>query len=376
MRRSLFAAVGVAACCLGVVHLASATGSPGELGRHATAQALYAVLGLIAFTIVSRVDHATLRRWSWPAWGAGVVLLVAVMFSGHVGGGARSWLDLGPVNLQPSELMKVLLPLVLATELRRPDRERWRQLGRVALAMGGPLGLIAAQPDMGAVGLIGIACAAVLWLAGLPRWLYGVGVAGVSVGLPLVWSFGLEDYQRRRVFTFLAPEQDPSGAGYQVLQSRYAIGSGGLWGRGFGASTQGRLGFLPEHETDFIFPVLGEAFGFVGAIAVVGLLAAVVLLGLEAAERARTPFGALLAGGLSLGLLGQVLVNLGGVLGLLPLTGVTLPFFSYGGSSLMVVWTTLGLLAGVAATAPQASTQLSPVEGAQRPAPPRLLPLR
>ena len=281
-----------------------------------------------------------------------------------------------------------LLPLVLAAELTRPTERTWwartlrralaglglshdqsakgaRLLARwstVAGLIGLPVGLVAAQPDLGAVGLLTLGALTVVWLAGVSRWVIAGGVITGLAAAPVGWMV-LQDYQRERLLTFLDPTGDPSGAGYQTLQSLYAVASGGWLGRGWATGTQGRLGFLPEHTTDFILAHLAEEWGLLGAVVALGLLTALIGVGLAVAERARDPFAALLGAGLSLQVLWQVVVNAGGILGLLPLTGVTLPFFSYGGSSLIALWTTVGLLAGVA----RAGAPRRRLLGAERP---------
>jgi rod shape determining protein RodA len=330
-------------------------------------------VALLAFGIASRLPLERLREHARLLWLGGVALLIVTYLVGHVAGGARSWLALGPMRIQPSELMKVLLPLAIAAELTRPVRRsgvtnairsvlmhvgvsqsmavragalatRWAS---VLALIAVPLVLVAVQPDIGTAGLLGLAGLAVIWLAGVHRAVLFAGAGAALAAAPMVW-FALQDYQRARILIFTHPAQDPSGDGYQTLQSLYAVSSGGWWGRGWGSGTQGRLGFLPEHTTDFILAHLAEEWGLLGALLCLGLLFALITVGLVVAERARDRFSALLAGGLSLSLLWQVIVNAGGILGLLPLTGVTLPFFSYGGSSLLAVWFAVGLLTAVA----------------------------
>lgn len=400
MRRALLLGLASASTALGLLNLYSADlGLDGTIGPGFAAQATHALVGVAAFALLSRIPVERLRQYAYAVWGAGLVLLLATLVSGTVAGGARSWLALGPFRLQPSELMKLGLPLALAAELARPPRRRGltrglrRALLRVGLRrttaarwgsglaracgvvvlVGTPVVLIAAQPDMGAVGLLGLGALSLLWVAGLPRWLVAGGIAAGAAAAPLGWMC-LASYQRARVLTFLHPSADPSGAGYQTLQSLAAVAAGGPLGRGFEAGTQGRLGFLPEYVTDFILAHLAEEWGLLGALLCLGLLLALVATGLFVAERSRDRFGGLLAAGLSLQLLWQVVVNVGGILGLMPLTGVTLPFFSYGGSSLLAVWTSVGLLAALAAD-PQRrrATTLQPLrtDRARTPAPRR-----
>jgi len=372
--RALLLVLASLATALGLVNLYSADLTPlGDPGNGFAIQATRALVGLLVFGIAARLPLERVRENARLLWLGGVALLVATALVGHDAGGARSWLALGPVHVQPSELMKVLLPLAIAAELTRPNRRsrvsrvlRWPliHLGAsramavragsagarflmVTLLVGIPLGLVATQPDMGTAALLGMTALMVVWLAGIHRWVLVAGTAAALVAAPVGWAL-LQDYQRDRILTFANPTADPTGAGYQTLQSLYAVSSGGWWGRGWGAGTQGRLGFLPEHTTDFILAHLAEEWGLIGALLCLGLLFALITVGLGVAERTRDRFSALLAGSLSLSLLGQVVVNAGGILGLLPLTGVTLPFFSYGGSSLLAVWFAVGLLAAVA----------------------------
>jgi rod shape determining protein RodA len=228
----------------------------------------------------------------------------------------------------------------------------------VALIVGVPVALIGLQPDMGAVGLVLLGAATMVWLAGLSWWWVAAGAAAGVVAAPVGWTL-LADYQRARVLTFLDPTTDPKGAGYQILQSLYAVASGGWSGQGFLRGTQGRLGFLPEHETDFILAVLAEETGVLGATVALGLLFGLVGAGIAIASRARDRFVALLAAGLAAQLLWQVVVNAGGALGLVPLTGVTLPFLSRGGSSLLVAWATVGVWLSCAGTLDRARPLLS-----------------
>ena len=340
-------AAGLTALGLGNLHSAT-SGLDGLSADRFQAQALYAVLGIGIAALLAVVRPGDLRSAARPAWMVTVVLLIAVLFGGHVAGGARSWLALGPVRLQPSELLKVVLPLAVAHEACRPWwARRWHHWAVLVSLIGVPLCLLAVQPDMGALGLLGLTSITVLWAAGLPRWMPWLAALGGAIAAPLGWSL-LHPYQQARVLTFLDPTRDPSGAGYQTLQSFHAVGSGGLTGVGFGAGTQGRLGFVPEHWTDFALAHLAEEWGLVGVMVVLGGLFVLSLAGLAAAERSRDRFSALLAIGLSSMLLWQTVVNAAGVLGLLPLTGVTLPFFSYGGSSMVSTWLGIGALICVA----------------------------
>lgn len=346
------------ATALGLANLASASAHlDGVLGRSFSTQVFSAVVAIAAGVVVSRVRMDTFRRLALPAWAVGCAGLIVVLLMGAVGGGARSWLLLGGSSFQPSELMKLLVPLALAAELSTPSRSRLRRVGVCAAIIGLPTGLIALQPDMGAVGLITLSSATVLWLAGLSTWWFaGAGVAGL-LAAPFAWA-ALKPYQQERILTFLDPERDPSGSAYQTLQSLYTVAAGGWKGTGWFAGSQGRLGFLPEHETDFILAVLVEEWGVLGGSAALALLFGLVISALIVAGRSRDRFTSLLAVGIAAQFLWQVFVNAGGVLGLVPLTGVTMPFLSRGGSSLVVAWCSVGALMACAATLYQGSTLL------------------
>ena len=335
---------------LGLANLASATADPtGALGRVFYTQLVSAVVAISVGVAVSRVNAETLKRVALPAWALGCAGLVVVLVMGAVGGGARSWLLLGGSSFQPSEAMKLLVPLALAAELSTPRRSRLTRVLVCAGLVGVPVALIGLQPDMGAVGLLMLGALSVLWLGGLAtRWFVGAGVLGAIIA-PLAYA-QLLPYQQQRLLTFIHPEQDPTGSGYQTLQSLYAIAAGGWKGAGWFAGTQGRLGFLPAHETDFILAVLVEEWGVAGGLVTLALLAGLVFAGLRIASLTKDRFIGLLAAGMAMQLFWQVMVNAGGVLGLLPLTGVTLSFLSRGGSSLLVAWASVGVLMGCAAT--------------------------
>ncbi|MFP4335280.1 MAG: rod shape-determining protein RodA, partial [Wenzhouxiangella sp.] len=280
-------------------------------------QGVRLALGLGVLVVVAHLPPRLLQAWAPWLFGAALALLVATAFIG-VGRGAQRWLDLGFVRFQPSEAMKLALPLLLATFLaRRPLPPGWMD-SLVALALiAVPAGLIMIQPDLGTAVLVSASGLILLFLAGL-RWrLIGLMVLGLAAALPLLWM-NLHEYQRNRVLTFLDPERDPLGQGWNILQSKIAVGSGGLSGKGWQASSQSHLEFLPEPHTDFIFSVLAEEFGFVGVLAVLVLYAAVILRSLYLASRCRDGFGRLLAGSVAMMFFLYVAVNIAMVSGLLP----------------------------------------------------------
>ncbi|MDN5865668.1 MAG: rod shape-determining protein RodA, partial [Gammaproteobacteria bacterium] len=270
-------------------------------------------------------------------------------FVGTHGQGAQRWLDIGPVMLQPAELMKIGLPLTLGWFFHEhsPPPPWYRILAALAIIFI-PTALITIEPDLGTATLIAGAGIMVLFLAGL-RWRYVLAFTAILLAaLPVAWHF-LHDYQRARLLVFLDPSRDPLGAGYHIIQSKIAIGSGGLFGQGFLGGSQAQLNFLPEQTTDFIFAVFAEQFGFLGALALLALYGFIIGRGLLLSLRAHTRFGRLAAAGLILIFLFYVVVNIGMVCGLVPVVGVPLPLVSYGGSSVVTILAGFGILISIAA---------------------------
>lgn len=313
-------------------------------------QCVWVVCGAGCATGIARYDYRLLLR-STPRWIAAIlVLLSIVLIMGRVVGGNRNWLGFGGFGIQPSELAKLVVILLFAkhfTEHASPLGYRIRELVRpivLCMAIGG---LIALGGDLGTTLFIGLLGASMLLIARL-RWqgLLLVAVLAIAGGTTAYLTV-LTPAQRGRVTSFLHPEDDPRGKGYQVMQSKMAIGSGKVWGRGYLRGTVNKLRYLPEKHTDFVFPVWAEEWGFAGSLVVVIGFLWLITLGLEIAQSAGDRFGSFLAAGIVLWLFWQVAINLGGVLGLLPLTGVTLPFFSYGGSSMIVTYAAMGLLLSI-----------------------------
>ncbi|HXF08244.1 MAG TPA: rod shape-determining protein RodA [Candidatus Acidoferrales bacterium] len=306
-------------------------------------------LGL-AFAVmfaVAQVPSDWLYRLAPVLYGAGLVLLILVMLLGDIGKGAQRWLDLGVIRFQPSELMKLAMPLMIARYLQ--DRgippQRW-DVPIVLVLIGGPVLLIAEQPDLGTAVLVMTAGMAVLFLGGLGwRWIMALSAA-LGAALPLVWTL-MHDYQRQRVLTLFDPEADPLGTGYHIIQSKIALGSGGLFGKGWLNGTQAHLQFLPEGTTDFIFAVYGEEFGFIGLLLLLGTYFAVTVRGLQIAGNGQNGFERLLAASLSFTFLFYVLVNTGMVSGILPVVGVPLPLISYGGTSMVTLLAGFGMLMSI-----------------------------
>ncbi|ATJ83190.1 rod shape-determining protein RodA [Halomonas beimenensis] len=329
----------------GLVVLYSASGQRLEV---VIAQGVRFGVALTGMLIIAQFSPATLLRWALPAYLVGLAMLVAVEVMGDMGMGAQRWLVIpGVVRFQPSEMMKLAVPMMVSAWLcRRELPPRWRDLGVCAVLIGAPVLLIARQPDLGTSLLVAMAAVFVILLAGLSwRIILLLGALAASA-LPLLWM-NMHDYQRQRVLTFLDPESDPLGAGWNIIQSTTAIGSGGLWGKGWLQGTQSQLEFLPERHTDFIVAVLGEEFGLVGMLAFLALYLLIVCRGLWLAGAAQETFGRLLAGSIILTFFIYVFVNVGMVSGILPVVGVPLPLVSYGGTSSVTLLAGFGILMAI-----------------------------
>ncbi len=291
------------------------------------------------------------RDWAYyaayPGYGAVLLLLMLVEAIGAMGGGSQRWLEAGPIRIQPSELMKPAIVLVLASffhALPAAAIASWRALVPPAAMIAVPMLLVLLQPDLGTALAIGFGGTVMLFLAGIPvRW-FALGGLGALVLAPLAYFFGLEEYQQRRVTTFMDPESDPLGAGYHITQSKIAIGSGGITGKGFGEGSQSHLNYLPEPHTDFVFATMAEEWGLVGGLLVLLVFGIVLRWGLSVARDAPDRFGRLLAGGMTATIFFYVAVNLMMVMGLAPVVGIPLPFMSHGGSSMMTNMICVGAL--------------------------------
>ena len=311
-------------------------------------QVLRLSVAFAAMFVVAQIPPRYLRMWTPWVYLAGLGLLAMVLITGDVGKGARRWLDLGVVRFQPSEIVKLAVPMMIAWFMHeRPLPPNLRSVLVLILITVTPTFLIAQQPDLGTALLVAAAGALTIIIAGLSvRVMLGLGVLTLGA-LPALWHFML-DYQRRRVMTFLNPESDPLGAGYNIIQSKIALGSGGLFGKGWQNGTQAHLEFLPERSTDFIFAVMGEEFGLLGLVLLLVLYLAVVGRGLFIAVQAQDTFDRLLAGSISLTFFVYVFVNAGMVSGLLPVVGVPLPLISAGGTSMVTLMAGFGILTAVA----------------------------
>lgn len=325
----------------GLVVLYSASGqSVGTVVR----TVLRLLLGAVAMVLLARVNPNFLRRSTPWLYVAGCVLLLMVAAIGHVGLGAQRWLNLGLFRFQPSELMKLAVPMTCAWYLYdRPLPPGWSSLGVLAVLILVPVGLVAIEPDLGTAALIAIAGMLVIILAGLRVRVMVAMVTLAAAAAWFGWSF-MHDYQRKRVLTFLNPQTDPLGAGYHIIQSQIAIGSGGVFGKGWMNGSQAQLEFLPERSTDFIFAVVGEEFGLLGLFLLLLLYLFVASRALYLATQTQDTYARLLAGSLALTFFVYVFINAGMVTGLLPVVGVPLPLVSYGGSSVVTLLAGFGIL--------------------------------
>lgn len=330
-------------CGFGLFILYSAVG---ESNRLLMNQVIRLGVAFVAMFIVAQLPPDFLRRWTPIGYIAGLILLVFVLTVGEVSQGARRWLDFG-VRFQPSEAMKLGVPMMAAWFLH--DRQmppRLGQIATVAVMIVAPTILIAKQPDLGTSLLIAASGVIVIILAGMSyRLIAGLAIAAIP-GALVLWNF-MQDYQKQRVLTLLDPDSDPLGAGYNIIQSKIAIGSGGMFGKGWTNGSQAQLEFLPERDTDFIFAVLGEEFGLLGVLTLLALYMFIIGRGLFIAVQARDTFSRLLAGSISLTFMVYVFVNTAMVTGLVPVVGVPLPLVSFGGTSMVTLMAGFGILMSI-----------------------------
>jgi len=311
-------------------------------------QAVRLGVALFVMLIIAQIPPLFYRKWAVPFFVLGLLMLVAVLLFGHVGKGAQRWLDLGFMKFQPSEVMKLIVPIMIAwfiSQENLPVKISTVIIAFILVLM--PTLLIAKQPDLGTSLLIASSGIFVIFLAGASWKLIGICTGLVSAFAPVLWLFLMKDYQRQRVMTFLNPEQDPLGSGYQIIQSKIAIGSGGIDGKGWLQGTQSQLEFLPERHTDFIFAVFSEEFGLVGVSILLAVYLFIVMRGLWIAVNAQHAFTKLLAGSITLTFFVYVFVNIGMVSGLLPVVGVPLPLVSYGGTSMVTLLAGFGMLMAI-----------------------------
>ncbi len=332
-----------------VGYVALLTAGSGNPDMYATKHALRFGFCVVMVICIGFVDIRIIQKLAWLGYAVALGLLVLVEVRGTVGGGAQRWIDLGPMQLQPSELMKIMLVVALASWFSRAS---WDRIGNPfflvppAIAVLLPVALIFKQPNLGTALITGVLGAVIFWSAGVRWWKFAGAAAAAAIAAPIVYD-NLRDYQRQRILTFLNPEADPLGAGYNIIQSKIALGSGGIWGKGFLQGTQGHLNFLPEKQTDFIFTLIAEEFGLVGALVTLALLLGVVAFCFLTAFRSKHQFGRLLAIGLGTNYFLYIFVNVAMVTGSIPVGGVPLPLISHGGSAMLTVMLGFGLLISV-----------------------------
>ncbi len=331
-------------CGFGLVVLYSAVGADVDLWLR---QCVRLCVALAALFVVAQLPPDVMRRWTPWGYLAGLILLILVLVLGEVGQGAQRWLDVG-IRFQPSEIMKLAVPMMVAWYLH--DRQippKFGQLVLILLMILVPTVLIASQPDLGTAVLIAAAGILVVFLAGMPVRLIVLLILLAIPGAYVLWNFFMHDYQKQRILTLLNPDSDPLGAGYNIIQSKIALGSGGLFGKGWTNGSQAQLEFLPERSTDFIFAVMGEELGLLGLLSLLGLYIFVVGRGLYIATQARDTFTRLVAGSISLTFFVYVFVNTAMVAGLVPVVGIPLPLISYGGTSMVTIMAGFGILMSI-----------------------------
>jgi rod shape determining protein RodA len=318
----------------------------GSFDPWASRQLMRFAVGILLMLAVAMTDIRIWLRAAFPIYAVCLALLAAVELMGSIGMGAQRWLDLGFFQLQPSEVMKVAVVLALARYFHALDLEDAGRLTNLAiplLLVAAPMALVLRQPDLGTAAVVAMVGVAMFWLGGARLWQFATVAVAAAAAVPVGWQF-LHSYQKQRIFTFLNPENDPLGSGYHILQSKIALGSGGLFGKGFLAGTQSHLNFLPEKQTDFIFTMLAEEFGLVGGVGLIALYGLLIAYGIYIAFRARSHFARLLAMGLMVNFFLYVFINIAMVMGILPVVGVPLPLISYGGTAMLTVLIGFGLI--------------------------------
>jgi len=337
--------------CLGFITLYSvvtAGEAPLEKMFHIK-QIAWFCTGLMLMVLSFLFNYKLLSRWAYTIYGVCILLLIVVLFLGKHVSGSQRWLMLGPLSIQPSELVKIAVIIILARYYSKHAYTRGftlRNLFKPALLVMIPFILIVRQPDLGTALVVFLIAASITIFVKIERRSFIYIIISCITAFPVVWFF-LKGYQQRRILTFINPERDPLGAGYHIIQSKIAIGSGMVTGKGFLKGTQNALSFLPEQHTDFIFSVLAEEWGFAGSVILIFLFLLLLIWGLNIAYGCRDPFGTILSVGISAMIFWQVVINIGMVMGLMPVVGVPLPFISYGGSSIVVTIVCMGILMNV-----------------------------
>ncbi len=331
--------------CVGFTALYSAAG--GNFEPWASKQMVRFGIGMAGMIVIALVDIRMWHRLAYPAYIAGVLLLIVNETMGRIGMGAQRWIDLGFIQLQPSEIMKLALILAMAryfNALTMDDIRKIRFLFIPVILILIPVGLEILQPDLGTAVVTALAGVGMCFIAGVPMWLFLLGIGAAAAAAPVLWMFVLHDYQKQRVFTFLNPESDPLGSGYHIMQSKIALGSGGVGGKGFLQGSQSHLDFLPEKQTDFIFTLFAEEWGLTGSLFLLGTLSLIMLYCGWVAFRCRQDFSRLLTFGLMINFSLYIVINIAMVTGLMPVVGVPLPMVSYGGTSMLAVLAGFGLV--------------------------------
>jgi len=340
--RLIFLVAGIA--LFGLIVLYSAAG--GSLQPWAMKQGVIFLFFLGVATAMSWLKETTIKTVVFPLYAVILIMLIGVELLGFVGKGAQRWLDIGPIRIQPSEFMKPAIVLALARFYELVpvgEIRKWRAIWPALALLGVPALLILVQPDLGTCIMVVLCGVTVMFLAGLPLWIFLAPAGAIAIAAPIAYSM-LHGYQRKRIDVFLDPESDPLGAGYHIAQSKIAIGSGGIWGKGFLHGSQSHLDYLPEGQTDFVFATMAEEWGLVGGIILILAFGAVIRWGMRVSANARTRFSQLAAAGLSAAIFFYVSINLMMVMGLAPVVGVPLPLVSFGGSAVMTVMLCIGLL--------------------------------
>ncbi|MBU0859719.1 MAG: rod shape-determining protein RodA [Alphaproteobacteria bacterium] len=333
-----------AIACLGFTALYSAAG--GNLDPWASRQMMRFVFGVGVLITVALVDVRWWYRLSYPAYAIGFIMLIIVEAIGQINMGAQRWINLGFMQIQPSEIMKIVVVMALARYFHGASLQDMRRIFFLvppALMILAPAGLVMLQPDLDTAGMIIIVGTALFFVAGLSLWIFGAAIAGVLALLPVAWHF-MHDYQKRRIMTFMDPESDPLGAGYHISQSKIALGSGGVGGKGFLNGSQSHLNFLPEKQTDFIFTLWAEEWGLTGGVFMLALFGLVFAYGSWIALRCRHAYGRLLAFGIVTNFSIYVFINVAMVMGVIPVVGTPLPLVSYGGTAMLSVMIGFGLV--------------------------------
>jgi len=339
----LFALIALIAFSLVVLYSAS-----GQNDDMMFSKLLHTAIAFTVMLVMAQFSPSFYARWAPPAFAVCIVLLLCVMVFGHIGKGAQRWLDLGFIKFQPSEFLKIVMPMTIAAYLDRyplPPNIKHVFIALVLVMVPGLL--IAEQPDLGTAVLVAVSGVFVIFLAGMNWWLIIVAVGLIGAFMPIMWFFLMREYQRQRVLTFLNPENDPLGTGYHIIQSKIAIGSGGLFGKGWLNGTQSQLDFIPERHTDFIFSVIGEEFGLMGFIVLMTLYLLILYRCVHISLQAQNTFDRLLGGALSLTFFFYVFINIGMVSGILPVVGVPLPLVSYGGTAMITLCAGFGILMSI-----------------------------